>query len=366
VQFSKTTLKELAVMICGDFVPEESFFISRGSGDITDFFRDIKTDYVHDGSARQNWVAGTLNMILAEPQASDDAPPETFARVIRRLMRQKDALNEAAERPGAIALLNSTLKREGFEAFYTGRKQCHLRRTGDVRAPSTGDVMMPRSRCPWCNRQASMRSDGRFYPHNDLSHRDSRVVGAVRCSGTGQTAAEYDPAISVRRKMPVRPWATVPRDWLWRRDGGLCWICGAQTTRRDQWNADHVIPRTASEEAVQAAGLERHPGDSWTNLAVSCFDCNMDKGARWGDREVAKHRELAALYPDGFCISLRLASEIGDHEHVPMIYVEWDSCLRCKRMTPNLTNCPDCAKRKGHIRVYLSHMKKRRKSRRIT
>src|SRR4051794_28232751 len=43
---------------------------------------------------------------------------------------------------------------------------------------------------------------------------------------------------------------------------GLCWICGAQTTRRDQWNADHVIPRTASEEAVQAAGLERHPGDS--------------------------------------------------------------------------------------------------------
>jgi hypothetical protein len=117
-----------------------------------------------------------------------------------------------------------------------------------------------------------------------------------------------------------------------------------------------VIPATASEEAVRAAGLERHPGDSWTNLAVSCLDCNMDKGAGCGDREIAKHRELAALYPEGFCIGLRVASGIGDHDYVPIIHVDWDSCLSCNRDTPNPTRCPDCASRQVYVEVDLSNM----------
>jgi hypothetical protein len=42
-------------------------------------------------------------------------------------MDQGDAVNEGAERVGALALLNAALSREGFEAFYGPDKQCYLR-----------------------------------------------------------------------------------------------------------------------------------------------------------------------------------------------------------------------------------------------
>jgi hypothetical protein len=50
--------------------------------------------------------------------------------VIRTLMDPGDAGNEGPERPGALALLNTTLAREGFDAFYAPDKQCHLRHVG--------------------------------------------------------------------------------------------------------------------------------------------------------------------------------------------------------------------------------------------
>jgi len=61
-------------------------------------------------------------------------PPETFVRVIRTLMDPGDAVNEGPARPGALALLNTALAREGFEAFYGPDRQCHLRhvRSGTV------------------------------------------------------------------------------------------------------------------------------------------------------------------------------------------------------------------------------------------
>jgi hypothetical protein len=42
-------------------------------------------------------------------------------------MDQEDATNEEHERKGALTLLNTTLAREGFEAFYAPDKQCYLR-----------------------------------------------------------------------------------------------------------------------------------------------------------------------------------------------------------------------------------------------
>jgi hypothetical protein len=62
-----------------------------------------------------------------EPQHNATAPPDTFCRVIRTLMDQGDAVNEGPERPGALALLNTALAREGFEAFYANDRQCYLR-----------------------------------------------------------------------------------------------------------------------------------------------------------------------------------------------------------------------------------------------
>jgi hypothetical protein len=125
--FKERTLMQIADMICGNFKDEESLFRYRSSSYLTEFFQDADTDYQHDGSTRNRWVAETLREILAEPHPNASVPPETFSRVIRTLMDQGDARNEGADRKGALALLNASLTREGFEAFYGPDKQCYLR-----------------------------------------------------------------------------------------------------------------------------------------------------------------------------------------------------------------------------------------------
>jgi hypothetical protein len=53
-------------------------------------------------------------------------------------MDQSDAANEGPERPGALALLNAALAREGFEAFYADDRRCYLRHiaTNTIATPS--------------------------------------------------------------------------------------------------------------------------------------------------------------------------------------------------------------------------------------
>src|SRR6516164_3579319 len=94
MQFKDRTLNQIADMICGNFEAATSFFVYRSSTYITQFFQDCDTDYRHDGSTRRYWVAETLRQILAEPHPSSTVPPDTFARVIRRLMDPSDATNE--------------------------------------------------------------------------------------------------------------------------------------------------------------------------------------------------------------------------------------------------------------------------------
>jgi hypothetical protein len=127
MEFKKRTLMQIADMICGNLKNEENLFRYRSSSYLTEFFRDCDTDYEHDGTTRNYWVADTLRQILAEPHANANTPPETFLRVIRMLMDQGDAENEGPEREGALRLLNAALAREGFEAFYAPDKQCYLR-----------------------------------------------------------------------------------------------------------------------------------------------------------------------------------------------------------------------------------------------
>lgn len=130
MEFKNRTIKEIADMICGNFKAEESFFRYRSSSYLTEFFQDCGTDHRHNGSTRNAWVADVLRQILAEPSPGANTPPESFARVIRTLMDPGDAGNEGPDRPGALALLNTALAREGFDAFYGPDKQCHLRHVG--------------------------------------------------------------------------------------------------------------------------------------------------------------------------------------------------------------------------------------------
>ena len=138
MEFKDRTLGQIADMICGNFETAESHFRYRSSSYLTEFFEDCDAEYRHDGSTRKWWVVGVLREILAEPQPAPNTPSETFARVIRTLMDQSDALNEGPDRPGALSLLNTDLAREGFEAFYADDRQCYLRHiaTNTIATPS--------------------------------------------------------------------------------------------------------------------------------------------------------------------------------------------------------------------------------------
>ena len=129
MEFRQRTLMQIADMICGNFKTTESFFRYRSSSSITEFFQDADTEYAHDGSTRNRWVAETLQSILAEPQSNLHYPPNTFLRVIQVLMDQGDATNESPNRERALAFLNGALMREGYEAFYAENRKCHLRHT---------------------------------------------------------------------------------------------------------------------------------------------------------------------------------------------------------------------------------------------
>lgn len=127
MNFKRRTLNQIADMICGNFQEDESFFPYRSSKYLTEFFEDADTDFVHDGTTRANWVAETLAKILAEPTPSSNVIPDSFTRVIDRLMDPSEATNEDDNRSNALRQLNASLAREGFEAFYGEDKKCYLR-----------------------------------------------------------------------------------------------------------------------------------------------------------------------------------------------------------------------------------------------
>ncbi|MDO8954432.1 MAG: hypothetical protein Q7V63_06260 [Gammaproteobacteria bacterium] len=156
------TLMQIAVMICGDFNEDESFFCYRSSSYLTEFFHDCDTDYCHDGTTRKSWVAETLKDILLEPPLSANTLPEIFSRVIHRLMDQGDAKNEGQERSGAMALLNNALAREGFEAFYATDKQCYLRHL----ATNTSAIASPNPHRPFSALELKRREQLIVYLNN--------------------------------------------------------------------------------------------------------------------------------------------------------------------------------------------------------
>lgn len=133
MRFRRRNSEELAHLICGNSgfsEGDKSYFPYRSSSYITEFFQELDTDWVHDGSTRHRWVADVLDSMLNEPHDGPTHPPEGFCRLIDHLMSPRDAMNEGPERPNALQQLNEILEREGFEAFYGDDRHCYLRHIG--------------------------------------------------------------------------------------------------------------------------------------------------------------------------------------------------------------------------------------------
>jgi hypothetical protein len=128
MKWRQRTLDEIADMICGN--GEGGPFVYRSSSYITRFFRDADTDFAHDGSTRAAWVSSVLEQILSEPHPDAQTPPPTFCRIIATLMDVGDTIKDDPDRSAALFRLNTSLTREGFEAFYATDRKCYLRHIG--------------------------------------------------------------------------------------------------------------------------------------------------------------------------------------------------------------------------------------------
>jgi len=78
MHFKQRTLMQVADMICGNFKVEESFFHYRSSSLLSEFFQDCDTDYRHDGSTRNYWVAATLEKSSQSPSQAQTRHPKHF------------------------------------------------------------------------------------------------------------------------------------------------------------------------------------------------------------------------------------------------------------------------------------------------
>ncbi|MGY3083538.1 hypothetical protein [Pseudomonas fragi] len=132
MKWKARTTEQLGELICGDNT--EGYFRYLTGPNLTRFFRDADTEFVHDGSTRRFWVADVLQQILDLPTSDLLMPPDAMLRVIRILMDSEDTFNEKPPRLNALKALNAAIKREGFEAFFADDDQCYLRhcRTGAV------------------------------------------------------------------------------------------------------------------------------------------------------------------------------------------------------------------------------------------
>ncbi|WP_053123216.1 hypothetical protein [Pseudomonas sp. P1.31] len=137
MKWKARTTEQVAELICGDNT--DGYFRYLTGPNLTRFFRDVETEFVHDGSTRRLWVADVLQKILDLPSSNPLMPPDAMLRVIRLLMDSEDVFNEKSPRLNALKALNGAIKREGFEAFFADDDQCYLRhsRTGAVGNEST-------------------------------------------------------------------------------------------------------------------------------------------------------------------------------------------------------------------------------------
>ena len=197
-------------MICGNTdAGKEILFPYRSSSYITRFFQECDTEFVHDGTTRNAWVGSVLVNILQEPQASGNAPPDTFARVIRTLMDQGDKQDADPGREKAMALLNVTLAREGYEAFYAENQQCYLKHiaTNKIAQP------VPNPHRPFSAAELKRRGD--LIAYLDLCSEDEligevllpllRQVGfhRITTSGHKDKALEYGKDIWMKYTLPT-------------------------------------------------------------------------------------------------------------------------------------------------------------------
>src|SRR5262245_17744856 len=134
MKFKDRNLRALADMVVGD----AEHFPYRSSSRITKFFEECDLDFKHDGSTRSWWAGERLAELLEGQRTNATALPDSFVRVLRVLMHKADAEPGDSDRSNALASLNATLTREGYEAFYAEDNELYIRhiKTKSISTPT--------------------------------------------------------------------------------------------------------------------------------------------------------------------------------------------------------------------------------------
>jgi len=135
MQLKARTLHELAEMVTagsgsgffgsGETDNRLSAFKYRSSSELTRFFQTCDTEHTHNGGSRVPWTEEVLAELNKGPCSRPDLPSDLIIRVIQELMDPMDYKDDHREK--ALAFLNTSLSREGVEAYLDGAGKCHVR-----------------------------------------------------------------------------------------------------------------------------------------------------------------------------------------------------------------------------------------------
>jgi nucleoside 2-deoxyribosyltransferase len=104
---------QIAKMICGDNY--EDIFPYRSSSYLTDFFRSIDLDYVHQGQSRLRWVQSILDNLNENGTFPyPDLPSLEMIKVIEQLIHPSEFQGHRTNIEKARELLSDLLKTEGL------------------------------------------------------------------------------------------------------------------------------------------------------------------------------------------------------------------------------------------------------------
>lgn len=114
MKLKKSTISHITKMICGDGYRD--VFSRRSSSHLTEFFRIIDLEYVHNGESRIWWVQGILDQLNENGEFKDpDLPSVEMVKVIEQLVDPSEFTFPFTNHPEAIKKLNEFLNVEGLK-----------------------------------------------------------------------------------------------------------------------------------------------------------------------------------------------------------------------------------------------------------
>ncbi|NQT13391.1 MAG: hypothetical protein HQ582_11615 [Planctomycetes bacterium] len=212
MQLHKRTLVDLAEMICGAAGGagfERLHFRYRSSTYLTEFFLNCDMEYTHDGSTRKAWVLDVLTELNAGPASNPQLPPDGIVRVIQELMDAGDFQTRNLDRDAALAELNTSLARNGIQAYLDGASRCHLRNDGTHVTSASFQVQ----RRAWTDAEIKKRKS--LSDYLETASEDDFIenilqplfqqLGFIRISVTGHKdrALEYGKDIWMKYQLPT-------------------------------------------------------------------------------------------------------------------------------------------------------------------